>query len=147
MTASEDIGRFVALLETHGAERSRWPAEEVKAAEALLARSDDARRELDRARALEALLDGALRTRPIDAAASRARVLEAIARRDRLGQWLAWLGRGPWLLRPIAMALVPLTLGLAIGIAAPPTDSDEEEMLAELHVLAFDAEEAYRDGQ
>jgi hypothetical protein len=147
MTASEDIGRFVALLETHGAERSRWPAEEVEDADALLALSDDARRELDRARALDALLDGALRTRAIDAAASRARVLAAIARRDRLGQWLAWLGRGPWLLRPIAMALVPLTLGLALGIAVPQTGSDEEEMLAALHVLAFDAEEAYRDAQ
>jgi hypothetical protein len=88
-----------------------------------------------------------LRTRAIDAAASRARVLAAIARRDRLGQWLAWLGRGPWLLRPIAMALVPLTLGLALGIAVPQTGSDEEEMLAALHVLAFDAEEVYRDAQ
>ena len=147
MTVPEDIRRFVALLETHGAERSRWPVEEIAAAEAQLARSDDARRELEQARALDALLDGALRTRAIDAAALRARVLEAIARRDRLGQWLAWLGRGPWLLRPIAIALVPLTLGLAIGIALPQAGSEEDQMLAELHVLAFEAEEAYRDAQ
>ena len=147
MTDPEDLQRFAALLDTCGSDRTRWPLAEATFADALIKRSDAARRELDRARALDALLDHALPVTAIEPSRLRSRVLEALSPHDRFGAWLAWLGRGPWLLRPLAMALVPLVLGLGVGAALPQTGGDGADMLAELNLLAFDAAEAYRDAQ
>ena len=50
------IWRFRRLIEAYGADPTRWPDAERSRAEALLARSDRARRLLAEARALDALL-------------------------------------------------------------------------------------------
>lgn len=50
------IWRFRRLIEAYGADPTRWPAGERSRGEALLARSDRARRLLAEAQALDALL-------------------------------------------------------------------------------------------
>jgi len=50
------IWRFRRLIEAYGADPARWPAGERSRAEALLARSDRARRLLAEAQALDAVL-------------------------------------------------------------------------------------------
>ncbi|WP_162530437.1 hypothetical protein [Rhodovastum atsumiense] len=52
------IRRFVTLLETHGADLTRWPSRDVPSARALLAGSAEARRRLRAAAALDAALAG-----------------------------------------------------------------------------------------
>jgi hypothetical protein len=49
--------RFEALLDIHGAQPERWPADQRLAAQALIAASAQARTALDSAHALDALLD------------------------------------------------------------------------------------------
>jgi hypothetical protein len=50
------VWRFRRLIEAYGADPARWPAGERSRAEALLARSDRARRRLAEAQALDAVL-------------------------------------------------------------------------------------------
>jgi hypothetical protein len=54
-----NIARFRRLSQALGADLDRWPVAEREAAEALLARSDEARRLLNEARALDRWLDQA----------------------------------------------------------------------------------------
>jgi hypothetical protein len=49
--------RFEALLDIHGADFTRWPAQDARAAEDLLSQCADARAALESAQALDSLLD------------------------------------------------------------------------------------------
>lgn len=51
------LGRFQEILDAYGADPRRWPAAERNDAEALLARSAEARRAQDEARRLDRMLD------------------------------------------------------------------------------------------
>lgn len=53
------IARFIHLAEAHGGDLERWPAAEREAARALLGWSDEARRALEEAQALDVWLDRA----------------------------------------------------------------------------------------
>jgi hypothetical protein len=51
------LERFEALLDIHGADFTRWPIQDARAAEDLLSQCADARAALERAQALDSLLD------------------------------------------------------------------------------------------
>jgi hypothetical protein len=120
--------RFAALVEAYGGDPARWPAEERDGARALIAADPSARRALDEAAALDAVLDRApaeppsaeLATRILAAApvppAGRARSGRVRRLRDRLAGLLA--GLGGW--QPVGAMAAALILGLVVGYAADP---------------------------
>ncbi|WP_155524501.1 hypothetical protein [Oleisolibacter albus] len=117
------LDHFRVLLETHGAEASRWPDGVGDAAVILLARSPEARAVLDRAKALERLLD--LADGPAVSADRVDRVVTAAlaALPERRSVWTALAD----LLRSTATGLWPQAAGLAVcalagivvGLTAP----------------------------
>jgi hypothetical protein len=147
MNAPDELTRFTTLLDTFGADRSRWPARDRAFADGVLARSQDAQHAFEQARALDALLDTALRVPAIDPSALRDRVLTGLGARDRGALWFGWLTRGPWLWRPIALALVPLALGIVAGATLPQGGADDPELIAALQVMVIEAAETYPDAQ
>lgn len=124
------LDRFRHLLDAHGADPARWPAQERAAALALVEAEPAARALLDEARALDVALD-ALPT-PRAASDLRLRVLaDAPIGRSApapsiLSAWLHRLGR--WTLAGPALAGA-LALGLAVGHWLPmpePVLSEDE---------------------
>ena len=83
-------GNFHRLLDVRGAELGRWPADDRRAAERLLAADAKARAARDEARRLEALLDRYVP--PIDQPAA-ARILNRLAvlpAQRRPAAWRRW---------------------------------------------------------
>lgn len=125
------LGRFARLLDTHGPRPERWPTAARAGAEALLARSAEARFLLAEACRVEVALEAAL---PRPGAASVARLHAAVAR--EIARTPLPAPHGPWerlreALRPAApagwgalaaMATVALWLGLSPAPAAPAAD-------------------------
>jgi hypothetical protein len=83
-------GNFHRLLDIHGAELSRWPAGERRAAERRLAADGKARAARDEARRLEAMLD--LYAPPVDRLSGERilRRLAALPAQRRPGAWWRW---------------------------------------------------------
>lgn len=133
--------RLAEIVEAFGASPERWPEAERRAAEALVARSADARALVAEARELDAMLDMApaaeaspllaariLAARPLSSArpasaASGAR-RPANAGRSSVEPWRAMV-RAVW---PYGSPAVPagalafsVMLGLTVGFAAPST--------------------------
>ncbi len=115
----EALARFESLLDAYGAEPRRWPHDRRAAAEALLARSPEARALQAAAARLDTLLDAS----GVEPAPAHllGRVLAAApqARRAR-GGWLAAF----W--KPAAGLAAAALLGVALGgIASPFAGGDE----------------------
>jgi len=136
---------LAAAFDRYGADLARWPAGEARRAAALLDASGAARQALAEARALDALLTADAAPLGVGSRA-RARILESMRASDPVARLFGWLTRGPFLLRPAALALVPLLIGLGAGVGSSGTVRSDDELATEIHTLAFDAED-YRDAE
>jgi hypothetical protein len=94
------LARLEQLLDAYGAAAERWPADERRAAERLLARSAAARARWQEAAALDRLLDAVPAATP--SATLTARVLAAAPRRRAPRPWRA------------ALAVLPLAAAAAV---------------------------------
>lgn len=133
------ITEFLRLIETFGADRMRWPADQRGAAMALLAVSAEARAALERAAALDARLHAGMLDVP---SFRQARVVDAaLARIDSAtGQRPANDWYRPWIaafIPPAPASLVLLALiGCLLGLRVPlPTPPPSEPLVADLTVL------------
>lgn len=120
-TEREALARFEALLDAYGAEPRRWPADRRAAAEALLARSAEARAMQASAARLDALLD----TAAIEPAPAHlvGRVIAAAPQpKVARGGWFAgWL-------KPATGLAFAAVLGLALGGFVSPFDAGSAEL-------------------
>lgn len=141
-----DLTAFERLLDIHGSDLDRWPAALRESVDDVL-RTADAQRVLRQSQALDALLNEV----PVPLLAERdlrGRILASL-RVSETG-WveglLDWIAQGSWGLRPAALALVPLLIGLGLGfgIAQPSAD---DSLTGEFTLLAFEHIEEYDDAQ
>ncbi len=120
-TEREALAQFEALLDAYGAEPRRWPAERRAEAEALLARSAEARALHEGAARLDALID----TAAVEPAPAHliGRVIAAAPRpQARRNGWFAgWL-------KPAAGLAFAAVLGLALGGIVSPFDTGSGEL-------------------
>ena len=58
-----------------------------------------------------------------------------------------WLPSAAQWLRPLVFALVPLTLGFAIGVGYPRQSEVSSDLVSAVSLFAFDAYEEYPDAQ
>jgi hypothetical protein len=116
-----DETRLLAIIEAHGADPGRWPAEERDPAVALLETSAVARRALDDAARLDTLL--AKDAAPKVSLALQSRVA-AIPERRRSGvreiARVFWPFGAIW--RPATGLVAAGVIGLIVGIGTPPED-------------------------
>jgi hypothetical protein len=134
---------FEHALDVYGADLSRWPDGIAAHARTLLERSAAAAALHAQARALSGTLDAAFGELPAATTAVRARVLAAIdtpTRNPFAALAAAWL-------RPLVFALVPLTLGFAIGVGYPRQSEVSSDLVSAVSLFAFDAYEEYPDAQ
>lgn len=134
---------FQRRLDAHGADLSAWPAAERAAAEALLARSDAARRARDEAARLEALLraetpraDARLRAAILAIPQEHAQVRPAPATAAAPRRW-----RPRWL--PWAPAFAALAASAAVGFivgTTTPADLLGEGQEIEIAALVYGPE-------
>jgi len=143
---SMTLNDFETLLDRYGAAMNRWPTDAAARANQLLTTSRDAHRLLARSSALDELLDDALPATTPTTAALRARILADITRDAAEPRPFEWFLRGPRILRPIAIAvvLIPLGLGYAIGIGYQPNGVNED-LVADVSLLAFTEYEGMPD--
>jgi ferric-dicitrate binding protein FerR (iron transport regulator) len=119
MSETMTLERMRALVAAYGGKPANWPAAERAAAEALLARSPEARAALAEAEPLDTLLDAVPALAP--SPALRAAVLAAMPQSDRSGRRSRWQGLRDLLgefgalpaVRPLLFA--SLLLGLFAG--------------------------------
>ncbi len=114
------VERFETLLQSYGAVRAHWPAGDLAALDAELAKSPRARAAWAEAERLDALLRTPQAPAPSAGLVRRIDNLVAPPRRRR-GGVLGWLSRV--LPRPVlrpALIVASGLLGLIIGIAATP---------------------------
>ncbi|NYZ14093.1 hypothetical protein HL658_16175 [Azospirillum sp. RWY-5-1] len=108
------IARFIHLAEAHGGDLERWPVAEREAARELLGWSDEARRALEEAQALDIWLDRA--TPAVDAKRVErlaSRIEEALDRRGPAPVPPAWTLPRLW---PAATFLAVMGLmGVVVG--------------------------------
>ena len=140
------LDEFEAHLDRHGAAFDRWPTAAAARAERLLATSADARTLLAHARDIAALLDAALPAVTLTTGAVRSRVLAEVERDIAQPSAFWWFTHGPRMLRPIAIAvlLIPLGLGYAIG-SGDQANGVNEDLVSDVSLLAFADYEAYSD--
>ena len=124
---------FETLLDRHGGDRSRWPAEQRDAAETLLSSDADAWAALHAAAQLDAALDAFLRA-PSPPLGLRERIVAGTPPRDA---WLDWLASRLW--RPVGLASAPLLLGFAVGAAAVQ-ETHTDAALEDRALVAFEAD-------
>ena len=111
-----DLERLRAIVEAYGADAARWPEAEREGALQLLARSPEAAAFRERARELDALLDGASVFEPTPELL--ARVLARPARRRASLLEELWPFGPIW--RPALGMAAAMVLGVAVGLVAPP---------------------------
>ncbi len=119
MSETMTLERMRALVAAYGGKPANWPAAERAAAEALLARSPEARAALAEAEPLDTLLDAVPALAP--SPALRAAVLGGMPQGDRSGRGSRWQGLRDLLgefgalpaVRPLLFA--SLLLGLFAG--------------------------------
>lgn len=127
------VTEFEALLDRHGGNRGRWPAEQRNAAEALLRSHVDAGALLRAAERLDAALDAALRAPGCPLGLCE----RIVARTPPRDAWLDWLASRLW--RPVGLASMPLLLGLAVGAAAVP-ETGADAALEDRALVAFEGD-------
>jgi hypothetical protein len=139
------IERFSYLLEVYGGDTKRWPTPEGAAAQKLLGQSDQARRLQQSALALDRLLDTVQTRQPN--AGLRQRILAQIPRptikqtQDAWQWFIQWLiGTTPTehLLRPAFALVIPLLLGIVIGLhLVSIPESENSGIEEEINLLAL----------
>ena len=141
MTEPMTLERLRTLIAAYGTDPARWPLAERPAAEALMARSPEARAALADAEPLDTLLDAVPALSP--SPALRAAVLAdmpRMARSGRIGWWdsvrelLSEFGALP-AVRPLLLA--SLLLGLFAG-GYLETDSDTESGSDLIQLAVYD---------
>jgi len=138
---------FIEQLDRLGAGLAAWPPADAKDARMLLARSDAARRSHAEAIAVARLVTAALPANGFNVARVRASVLRRIAEPvSWLESLIDWLMPADWLgaWRPAAVALVPLVLGLSLGLAVPDVDAPDAAMEEAVSLFALQ-EATYED--
>ncbi len=128
---------FSDCLDRYGTDLENWPREGRSAGRAF-ANTDAGRRQLEAARAFDALLTETLVVpEPLGL---KTRIL---ANTDSRSDFVSWLVGPLW--RPVALAAAPLAVGFTLGFTYPEMDSLElEEAVA---VIAFtEIEEANGNG-
>ncbi len=143
--ATMTLDEFETHLDRYGAAFDRWPVEAAARAERLLATSADARSALAHARDIAALLDAALPAVTLTTGAVRSRVLaevEADLARPRT-IW-SFLNGSP-MLKPIAIAVLLIPLGLGYAIGSGDESSVNDDLVSDVSLLAFAEYEAYSD--
>jgi hypothetical protein len=140
------LDEFESLLDRYGADLDRWPPEHALHARLLIATSGDARVLLAEASTIAMLLDEALPAATLSTGAVRSRILAAVADEAAKPRMFAWLRSGSRLLRPVAVAvaLIPLFLGYAIGIGYQPGGVNDD-LVSDVSLFAFADYEAYSD--
>ena len=138
-------------FERWGSDLARWPVAEAKRAAAAIETSEPARRLWAEAHALDVLLDSDATPLGVGSR-TRANILDSVRSSDIATRFLAWLTRGPFLLRPAALALIPLLVGLGAGIGSSGLGSSglgqgDADLAAQVHALAFDNAEDYHDAE
>ena len=141
-----NLDEFESNLDGYGADPDQWPAPLAARAKRLIADSSAARSLLAEARALADLLDEALPATSLSTGAVRSRILAAIAEETAKPGVFAWMRLGPRVLRPaaIAIAIIPLALGYAIGVGYQPGGVNDD-LVSDVSLLAFADYEAYSD--
>ena len=119
---------FRECLDRYGSDLERWPDGQRAVARAF-AGTAAGRRELDAARAFDALLAEA--SSVPEALGLRERILANVRAQGRPIDLVFWLFAPLW--RPAALAVAPLALGFTVGFTYPETDSLEEAVA----VIAF----------
>ena len=134
-----DLADFENALDRHGAELDRWPAPLAPQARELLEASAPARRLLEEARRLEAVLDEIL----ADVPAPLGLKTRVLANLPSAEPWLQWWTAKPW--RPAALALVPLVVGFGVGMnVAGSLDEDTAAGDEDMLLVLFDPDELDR---
>ena len=138
MSETMTLERLRALIAAYGGKPAKWPTAERAAAEALLARSPEARAALAEAEPLDTLLDAVPALAP--SPALRAAVLAAMPQSDRSGRGSRWQGLRDLLgefgalpaVRPLLFA--SLLLGLFAGYFNEDNSTDANGDLVQLAV-------------
>ena len=142
-----NIKRFTQIIEAYGADSNRWPESERQAALALLATSDEAQQLVQQARVLDNFLDTVAVTSP--SLQLQQSIFDAVARSpqtdDAWQELLDWVFGTTWqqhLLRPALTFLLPLILGIFLGVQLTTTAdtplTQEALWQAEMNLIAFD---------
>ncbi len=119
---------FADCLDRYGANLERWPRA-VRASGRAFANTDPGRRQLDAARAFDALLAEAV---PVpEPFGLKQRILANVDSRRHPIDFVSWLAAPLW--RPVALAAAPLAVGFTLGFTYPETDSLEEAVA----IIAF----------
>jgi hypothetical protein len=157
-TEKMTLEEFTGLLDRFGADAARWPAALQPPAHVLLQSSTEAKRLHREAVQLDECLDAALPDLGTeDLPRLKRRILEQIGSSLRensavLRFW-TWLMAGPRvahvvLVRPAALAMIPLVLGFALGLTFPESNGIDGELVTELTLLALtDRYEGFLDAQ
>lgn len=138
MSKTMTLDRLLALIAAYGGKPAKWPAAERAAAEALLARSPEARAALAEAEPLDTLLDAVPALAP--SPALRAAVLASIPQTARPGRGSRWQGLRDLLgefgalpaVRPLLFA--SLLLGLFAGYLNEDNTTEANTDLVQLAV-------------
>ena len=119
---------FGECLDRYGTNLEYWPAAR-RAAGRAFADTPAGRRQLDAARALDALLAETMSVpEPLGL---KQRILANVGSEGRPMDFVSWLLAPLW--RPVAIAAAPLALGFTLGFTYPETDGLEEAVA----VMAF----------
>lgn len=138
MSKTMTLDRLLALIAAYGGKPAKWPAAERAAAEALLARSPEARAALAEAEPLDTLLDAVPALAP--SPALRAAVLASMPQTARPGRGSRWQGLRDLLgefgalpaVRPLLFA--SLLLGLFAGYLNEDNTTEANTDLVQLAV-------------
>ena len=143
------LQRFHRLLDIHGADLARWPAEDRATAQRLLAEDPSAEAARRRARRLEACLDSFAPSVDLRAAARITRRLASLPAQRRFAAWrrpaFEWLGLAPpWpgLAALATMAMLGFLVG-ASNVDSLFTQAGDEDISA----LVFDTDATVETGQ
>jgi len=139
---SQTIERFSQLIDSYGAEVKRWPVDERVAALKLLETSETARHLQQSALNLDNLLDDTQILKP--SPQLRNRILNTIKIKPRkeawqwLGEWLMGTTLHEHILRPAFAVILPLLLGISLGLNLNSMPESEQTWFEEeINLLAL----------
>jgi hypothetical protein len=138
--------RLLEILDAYGADPRRWPAAERTDAEALLARSVEARRAQDEARRLDRLLASvpAPAAPPLDTALLAARVIANAQRAAPGAAFDAMLGVAGLRRRAAAgFAVAAALAGFMVGWGLPAVESADDEFAGLLPAPIMEVETSW----
>lgn len=147
-----NIKRFTQIIEAYGADSHRWPESERQAALALLATSIEAQQLVQQASVLDNFLDTVAVTSPT--LQLQQSIFDAVAQSpqpdDTWQELVDWIFGTTWqqhLLRPALAFLLPLILGIFLGVQLTTVEetplTQEAMWQTEMNLLAFDMESGW----